>query len=139
LTWAEPFGLGELDLLPETFWHLTPHEFRLKRDGFFRREDRAWEKIATLGQWVLAPHTKKQFTVAKLLGRSKLHTLPAAPPTEVDEAAAGRMAEAERAHVLAQALAWAKGGDAEVHDRRRAAPDPPGPAGGDDHSSGGGE
>ena len=73
------------------------------RDGFFRREDRAWEKIATLGLWTLAPFTKQKFTVPQLLGRSKLTTLP--PRPDDDDAAL----EAEKAAVLARALAWARG------------------------------
>ena len=104
LTWAEAFSLGELQLLPAQFWHLTPHEFRVLRDGFHRREDRAWEKIATLGLWILAPHTKQKLTVGKLLGRATLQTLPRlAGADEPSEA----QVEAERARVLAQALAWA--------------------------------
>jgi len=73
------------------------------RAGFHRREDRAWEKVATLGLWVLAPHTKKKFTAAQLLGRTKLVTLPPAP--EDDEAAL----EAEKARLVAEAIAWATG------------------------------
>ena len=103
MTWAEAFGLGELQLRPDDFWHLTPHEFEVMKAGFFRREDRAWERIATLGLWIIAPHTKKKFTVAQLLGRTKLVTLP--PAAEDDEAAL----EAEKAAVLARAIAWARG------------------------------
>jgi hypothetical protein len=73
------------------------------RDGFFRRENRAWQKVAVLGTWVLSPYTKKRLTPTGLLGRAKLQTLPPVPETEPDEAAI----EAERARVLAQALAWA--------------------------------
>jgi hypothetical protein len=73
------------------------------KEGFSRREDRAWEKVATLGMWVLAPHSKKKFTPASLLGRSKLVTLP--PAAEDDEAAL----EAERARLVAEAIAWATG------------------------------
>ena len=77
------------------------------RDGFQRREDRLWEKVATLGIWVLAPHTKKKLTVLELLGRRELHTAPPSPAhedPEQDEA----MIEAEKAAVLARALAWAQ-------------------------------
>lgn len=113
LTWeAEPFGLGELQLNPDAFWRLTPREFGLMRAGFFRREDRAWEKVATLGLWILAPHTKKKFTVAQLLGRGRLQTLPPRNP-EAEGATDGEPSaavEAERARVLAQALAWAEDG-----------------------------
>jgi hypothetical protein len=88
------------------------------RAGFFRREDRAWEKIATLGLWILAPHTKQHLTIPKLLGRARLQTLPAPlAPTgaEADEA----QLEAERAAVLAKALAWAEGAadEGEGHAR----------------------
>ena len=105
--WAEPFGLGELQLLPASFWGLTPREFRLLEEGFWRREDRAWEKLATLGLWVLAPYSKKKLTAAQLLGRYRLVTQPPRPTAPTDEAAAA-IAEAERARVLAQALAWAE-------------------------------
>jgi len=104
LTWAEAFGLGELQLTPAVFWHLTPREFRVMREGFFRREDRAWEKLATLGLWVIAPYTKQKFTIPQLLGRHKLTTLPTPPAgSAADDAAL----EAEKAAVLARALAWA--------------------------------
>jgi type II secretory pathway component PulL len=106
LTWAEAFGLGELRLLPDQFWHLTMHEFTVMRDGFFRREDRAWEIAGTLGLWLLAPHTKKHYTVLELLGRKRLVTLPARRLTSEQEAA---QLEAEKAAVLARAIAWARG------------------------------
>lgn len=105
MTWAEAFGLGELQLAPAQFWALTPHEFRLLHAGFCRREDRAWEKIATLGLWVLAPYTKRQLTIPQLLGRAALVTLPPTPELPLDEEAL----EAEKARVLARALAWARG------------------------------
>lgn len=107
MTWAEAFGLGELQLRPADFWTLTPHEFRVLRDGFFRREDRAWEKIATLGLWVIAPYTKQKLSVAQMLGRP-LVTSPRRPDTLPDDTAA---LEAEKARVLARALAWARGGE----------------------------
>ena len=90
--------------MPDQFWALTMREFHLMRDGFYRREDRAWEKVATLGIWVLAPHTKKKLTVAELLGGRRLKTYPPSPKREPTEAEI----EAERAAVLARALAWAK-------------------------------
>lgn len=77
-------------------------------DGFFRREDRAWERIATLGLWVLAPYSKKKFTPAQLLGRHRLETLPRRPV--VSGAAAIALEDAERARLLAQAVVWAKDG-----------------------------
>ena len=107
LTWAEAFGLGELALVPRDFWGLTLREFWLMHDGFFRREDRAWEKLATLGLWVIAPYTKKKLTGPQLLGRSRFRTLPPRPAAERDATSATDV-EAERAHVLAQALAWAQ-------------------------------
>jgi hypothetical protein len=103
LAWAEPFGLGELQLRPDDFWHLSYREFRVMREGFQRREDRAWERIATLGIWLLAPYTKKQMTPALMLGR-QLQTLPPRPPSEPTEAEI----EAEKARVLAEALKWAR-------------------------------
>src|SRR5262245_45892220 len=105
LTWAEAFGLGELALLPDQFWHLSVREFRLLRDGFFRREDRAWERIGALGLWILSPHSKKRFTIPQLLGRHRLNTLPRRQRTSEEEAAA---LEIEKAAVLARALAWAR-------------------------------
>jgi len=95
-----------LALLPHQFWQLTPHEFALLCEGFKRREDRAWEKIATLGTWVIAPHTKKTFTPAQLLGRSQLTTMPARPPSPEDDQAE---IELERARVLHEAMKWAQG------------------------------
>jgi hypothetical protein len=92
-----------LQLRPDEFWRLLPREFELCYAGFKRREDRAWEKVATLGLWVLAPHTKKQFTAAQLLGRSRLVTSPSMP--EQDDQAAR---ELERARVLHEALKWVK-------------------------------
>jgi hypothetical protein len=77
------------------------------RDGFFRREDRAWEKIATLGIWTLAPHSKKKFTVVELLGRRSLKTLPPSARVDEDQQDAA-LIEAEKAAVLARALAWAQ-------------------------------
>jgi hypothetical protein len=105
LAWAEPFGLGELQLLPDQFWHLTVHDFLIMRDGFYRRDDRQWEKTALLAIWLLAPHTKKKMTPAQLLGRAKLTTFPPRPKTEPTEAEI----EAEKARVLAAALKWARG------------------------------
>jgi hypothetical protein len=78
------------------------------RDGFNRREDREWEKIATLGIWILAPHTKKKLTVLELLGRRSLVTLPKPPATDEDEEPDVDLIEAEKAAVLARALAWAQ-------------------------------
>jgi uncharacterized phage protein (TIGR02216 family) len=104
LVWAEAMGLGELALLPDQFWRLTVREFRLLVAGFHRREARAWEKIATLGLWVLAPYTKKKLTPAQLLGRSRLETAPPGAPAADDAATM----ELERARALAQALAWAQ-------------------------------
>jgi Conserved hypothetical phage protein (DUF2376). len=93
-----------LQLLPDAFWALTPREFALVHAGFQRREARAWERIATLGLWVLAPYTKKRLTPAQLLGRSRLETMPPAPP---DAEATEAEIERERARVLAEAMAWA--------------------------------
>jgi hypothetical protein len=95
-----------LQLRPDEFWRLLPREFELLWAGFKRREDRAWEKIATLGIWVLAPYSKKSFTPAQLLGRARLETRPAAAPSAEDEQAA---IELERARVLHEAMQWAKG------------------------------
>ena len=81
-------------------------EFELLRAGFFRREDRAWEKIATLGLWVLAPYSKKKLTPAQLLGRHQLQTLPTRPAA-LPEATEQEL-EIERARALAAALAWAQ-------------------------------
>jgi hypothetical protein len=57
--------------MPSEFWGLTPREFMLKLDGFFRSEERRWNHIGTLGTWILAPWLKKnqQLGVHKLLGR----------------------------------------------------------------------
>lgn len=85
---------------------MTPREFRLLRDGFYRREDRAWQKVATLGVWVISPYSKKKFTPQQLLGRSKFNLLPPVPATEDDHEA---QLEVEKARVLAEALAWAEG------------------------------
>jgi hypothetical protein len=94
-------------LTPGQFWRLTPREFRLVEQGFWRRDDRAWEKLATLGLWVLAPYTKKKLTPAQLLGRYRLVTQPPRPEAPGDRAA-DAATEAARAHVLAQALQWAQ-------------------------------
>jgi hypothetical protein len=48
---------------------VTPGEFLLMLDGFYRREDRAWQQTAQIGVWVLSPHSKKKLTVEKLIGR----------------------------------------------------------------------
>jgi hypothetical protein len=56
-------------LNPWSFWRLTPGEFLLMLDGFYRREDRAWQHTAQLGVWVLSPYSKKRLTVEKLIGR----------------------------------------------------------------------
>jgi hypothetical protein len=96
-------GLGELGLTPREFWRLSPHEFTVMFEGFQRRQDREWERIAVLGLWVLAPHTKKKLTVAELLGR-RLKTLPVTDTPADNEA----LVEAERTAVLARALAWAQ-------------------------------
>jgi hypothetical protein len=94
-----------LQLLPREFWRLLPREFELLYAGYKRREDRAWEKVATLGLWVIAPWTKKQFTAAQLVGRSRFDTRPTPLLTAEDEEAA---AELERARVLHEALKWAQ-------------------------------
>lgn len=81
------------------------------QDGFHRREDRAWERVATLGLWVIAPHTKKKFTPAQLLGRARLQTLPPRPSVQAPDRASTTFTaeeDAARARVLAQALAWVK-------------------------------
>lgn len=93
-----------MQLRPDEFWRLLPREFELLYAGYKRREDRAWEKIGTLGLWVIAPYTKKQLTVAQILGRARLETSPAVESAEGEEAAL----ELERARVLHEALKWAK-------------------------------
>jgi hypothetical protein len=103
--WAEPFGLGELALTPDQFWRLTPREFQLMRDGFFRREDRAWQKLGILGTWVLAPYSKQRHSPERLLGRGKFTLYPSSATDGEDDTDL----EVERARVLAQALAWAEG------------------------------
>jgi hypothetical protein len=40
LTWAEPFGIGEMALAPDVFWSLTVREFLLKHAAFDRAENR---------------------------------------------------------------------------------------------------
>ena len=104
LVWAEPFGLGELALVPDQFWRLTYREFKLMRDGFFRRQDRLWEMVGTLGVWIIAPYSKQSYTPAKLLGRTKLVTLPPGPQRDPTPAEI----EAEKARVLHDALKWAR-------------------------------
>jgi hypothetical protein len=95
-----------LALKPWEFWRLTPHEFRLMFAGIHRRDDRAWHKVATLGLWILAPHSKKKLTILGLLGRPGLHLWPHddAPPTEPSE----EMLEEMREAALQKMLAWAK-------------------------------
>lgn len=102
LVWAEAFGLGELQLLPREFWRLTMREFHIMRDGFHRRENRAWEKTATLGLWILAPYSKQKLTPAELLGQQRLQTLP---PTGTEPQ---NDADLERARKVAEALRWAR-------------------------------
>ena len=84
---------------------MLPREFELLYQGFKRREDRAWEKVGTLGLMIIAPYTKQQFTIAQLLGRTKLETRPAVPLSEEQEQAAQ---ELERARVLHEAMKWAR-------------------------------
>jgi len=73
--------------------------------GFTRREDRAWEKVATLGIWVLSPYSKdKHMTPTKLLGRYKLQTLPPRPASWGEDE---RELAAEKARRLAEAIRWA--------------------------------
>lgn len=106
MTWAEQIGLGELELLPREFWRLLPREFELMYLGFKRRNDRAWEKVGYLGLWIIAPYTKKQLTVAQLLGRSKLETWP--PPAPLTDEQQEVVNELERARVLHEAMKWAQ-------------------------------
>jgi hypothetical protein len=40
MSWAEEYGIGELDLLPSEFWTLTLREFQIKHAAFVRAEDR---------------------------------------------------------------------------------------------------
>ena len=71
LEWAEPIGLGDLQLLPWDFWRLTPGEFLLRLEGFLRLQNRAWERTGQLGIWTLEPHRKKgspPLTLRKLIG-----------------------------------------------------------------------
>jgi hypothetical protein len=76
------------------------------QEGFARREEREWERVATLGLWVLAPWTKeKNRTPAKLLGRSKFNTMPSRPKSWGEDQQA---IEAEKARRLAEALSWAR-------------------------------
>jgi uncharacterized phage protein (TIGR02216 family) len=103
--WAEQIGLGELQLKPWEFWKLTPREFDLMLDGFYRRQDRAWEMVGTLGQWVLAPHSKRKLTVPQLLGRGRLRLMPES--ARASEVLSEAMLEAERVRLEAQAIKWA--------------------------------
>jgi hypothetical protein len=95
-----------LELKPWEFWRLTPREFRLMLDGVYRREDRAWHKVGTLGLWLLSPHTKKRLTILGLLNRARLRIWPTdnRPVVEPDEGSLEEMAEAAEA----RAIAWAK-------------------------------
>jgi len=112
LDWAEPLGLGELELKPWEFWRLTVREFDLLLEGFFRRQDRAWEMVGTLGLWVVSPYSKKKLTVLQLLGRSRLRLMPES--RESVEAKAAALEEAQRQAQLAKALAWAMDGNDEI-------------------------
>lgn len=106
--WAEQIGLGELGLKPWEFWRLTPHEFDLMLEGFFRRQDRAWEMVGTLGLWVVSPHSKQKFTVLGLLGRTQLRTMPESRVVVTPEQEQA-LREAEDAAAVAKAIAWATG------------------------------
>ena len=84
---------------------MTPREFRLLEQGFERRDDRAWEKFATLGLWILAPYSKKKWTAAQLLGRRRpFVTRPPRP----DDDQADDARELAQARALADAIKWAR-------------------------------
>lgn len=77
------------------------------QEGFERRQDREWERVATLGLWIIAPYRKKggpPLTPAKMLGRYKFTTLPRRPKSWGEDTKA---LEAEKARRLAEAIAWA--------------------------------
>lgn len=45
-------------------------EFIQMLDGFYRRQEREWERTAKLGTWVVSPYTTKKLTPEQLMGRS---------------------------------------------------------------------
>jgi hypothetical protein len=55
---VEAFGLGELQLMPEQLWRLTPHEFWLKYRAFMRAEGRL--QAVALDYALLTQRFKKQ-------------------------------------------------------------------------------
>ena len=52
----EAFGIGDLGLAPKAFWRLTWREYRLRADGFHRREIRKWRHTRWLGTLLLNVH-----------------------------------------------------------------------------------
>jgi Phage tail assembly chaperone protein, TAC len=83
--WAEKFGLGELELLPWDFWRLTPREFRMTYEGFYRRDNRLWLKVARLGVAIQMGYVKEtarhNVTVDRFVG----HVLGRLWPRGADE------------------------------------------------------
>jgi hypothetical protein len=50
---------------------MTPRQFRRSVDGWNWREERAWERTAALGSWMLSGLVSPAPSAAKLLGREK--------------------------------------------------------------------
>ena len=63
--------------MPREFYKLTIREFFLKLDGFWRRQDREWHRVAELGKWILAPYQapENRQNAQELLGKP-LHCFP---------------------------------------------------------------
>lgn len=61
---------GLFGLRPSEFWDLTPREYSNMAEGFRRRNEIEWQRIAQLASWVMSAQMgKKAPTVDKLLGK----------------------------------------------------------------------
>jgi hypothetical protein len=82
LAWAEPWALGELGLRPWEFWRLTPREFSVMFEAFFRAENRAWLHSYALIVAIRSPHMKRPEKVESFMGRRMLDLWPRRPKAD---------------------------------------------------------
>lgn len=52
-------------------YSLTLKEFNNYIEGYNRKEEKEWKKIAQLASWVISPHVKKPVSAEKLLKPKK--------------------------------------------------------------------
>lgn len=72
---AERFAYGELNLLPDQFWSLTPAQFNALADGYYRRQRAQMERDANwvcvlVNHFPMRGRGSKTLRVEQLIGMS---------------------------------------------------------------------